>query len=282
MASGNVVPATVVGLDGDGLLQAPGQEQMGGLGGKGVMVYQKTSQFCRCCCLQPNIDWTIHPYKEDWSHQDNLSVMMNIKEDSPYVGRCCSYCYPGFRSTEYSVRSGDSVHGPVLFTHSKPWTCPSCFLVLQGDGGPLRCPCCCCLPYLETKDANGQLLGKTRYVCDQWIFVPKYDVEDDRGKVRYRLRPDVCVGGCCVRCRCGGGTKGKCFRIPFLIRHPKEPYVQVDDAAITDMWAGGLHECCTNREMYQLKFPEDADEKMRKTLIGSTLLVDITCNEQDQ
>lgn len=89
-----------------------------------------------------------------------------------------------------------------------------------------------------------------------------------------------------MKCRCGGGTRGKCFRIPFYIRNPQAPYEPVGDAAITDMWAGMKHECCTNREMYAVKFPKDMKEgdedAIKKTVIGMTLLVDITLNEQDQ
>jgi len=49
-----------------------------------------------------------------------------------------------------------------------------------------------------------------------------------------------------------------------------------------------MHECCTNREMYAVKFPTGAscgtmkEEDVKKVLIGTTLLVDLTLNEQDQ
>jgi len=265
-------------------LEAPSQNIMPD---GGVMVYQKTSQCCRCCCLQPNIDWTIHDYKEDWSHTDQLVTKMFIKEEAPYCGRCWSNCWPAFRQTTYTVYDGDSENGQVLFKHEKPWTCSNCPLVMYGDSGPVRCPCCCCLPYLETKDASGNLLGTSKYVCDQCLFVPKYDLFDRNGNHIYRVRSETCVGGMCMKCRCNsGGGKGKCFRVPFLIREPTAPFKQIDDAQITDLWAGGLHECCTNREMYAVKFPatmspQDADA-LKKTLIGMTLLLDLTINEQDQ
>merc|ERR1712146_730020 len=50
-------------------------------------------------------------------------------------------------------------------------------------------------------------------------FVPKYDVLDANGTPKYRLRPDTCVAGLCVQCRCDG-KKGKCCRVPFVIRDP--------------------------------------------------------------
>mmetsp|Transcript_23935 Transcript_23935/g.65228 ORF Transcript_23935/g.65228 Transcript_23935/m.65228 type:complete len:278 (-) Transcript_23935:226-1059(-) len=271
---------TVIGQVLEGAEQAPGQMQMG----EGVMVFQKTSQCCRCCCLQPNIDWLLHNYVENWGAEDQLPVIGNMKEDAPYVGRCCSYCYPGARKTTYEVRAGDSQTGQVLFKHEKAWTLPSCCLLIVSDSGPVRVPCCCCLPYIETTDASGNLLGRSQYICDMCCFVPKYDLLDKNGNRIYRVRPDTCVGGTCVKCKCDG-KKGKCCRVPFLVRKPEPPFEQVGDAAITDLWAGMKAECCTQREMYQVKFPEDLSqqnpEDVKKTLIGMTLLVDLTVNEQD-
>ena len=41
----------------------------------------------------------------------------------------------------------------VLVTHSKAISCPSC-CILRGKDGNSYIPCCCCLPYLITKDAE--------------------------------------------------------------------------------------------------------------------------------
>lgn len=264
--------------------EAPEQMRMGGMLGDGVMFYQNTSQCCRCCCCQPNIDWTIHDYVNDWSHESHLPVKMFVKEESSWCGRCMSFAWPGWRATKYSVRDGESKTGPVLFTHEKEATCSHCPIVMLSDNGPVRCPCCCCLPFLTTKDASGNVLGTTKYVCDACLFVPKYDVFDKNNAHVYRIRPDTCICGMCVKCRCGGGTKGKCFRIPFPIRKPEPPFDSIGDAGITDLWAGMKHECCTNREMYSIRFPKGGNnaEDMKKVLIGSALLVDITLNEQDQ
>jgi len=261
---------------------APGQATMG----DGVMVYQKTSQCCRCWCCQPNIDWTIHDYVENWGADMDIPVKMYIKEEAGWCGRTWSNCYPAARATKYTVYAGDQPGGQVLFTHEKPCTCSHCPLIIYGDSGPVRCPWCCCLPYLVTKDPNGNVIGTSKYICDTCIFVPKYELTDASGAAVYRVRPETCVGGLCVKCRCGGGTKGKCFRIPFPIREPVEPFNAVGDAAITDLWAGMKHEMCTNREMYSVKFPVAQGgknmEDIKKTLIGMTLLIDITLNEQDQ
>ena len=45
------------------------------------------------------------------------------------------------------------------------------------------------------------------------------ETKDGLGEKKYRLRPDTCIGGCCVMCRCGGkGSGGKCCRVPFIVR----------------------------------------------------------------
>ena len=142
--------------------------------------------------------------------------------------------------------------GPVIFTHEKARTNGvSCGL------GDKRCPCCYNLPYLETKDSNGKPLGHTEYVCDMCLFVPKFDVFDANGNKAYRIRPDTCVGGLCVMCRCGGNG-GKCCRVPFIIRDPntQEPlkaggYEGSGEsmAQITSLWTG-LKRCCLRKDAY--------------------------------
>jgi hypothetical protein len=108
------------------------------------------------------------------------------------------------------------------------------------DDGLVYVPCCCMLPYLDTKDATGKLLGRTQYLCDACLFVPKFEVQDGAGRRQYMIRPDTCLGGACIRCRCdcsGAGGAAKMCRVPFILRDPVslEP---LGDAMIEDLWAG--------------------------------------------
>ena len=157
----------------------------------------------------------------------------------------------------------------VIATHEKPQTCGQC---------------CCLVPFLETKDAEGNLIGKTVYVCDGCIFVPKYDIYNGAGEKKYRLRPDTCIGGCCVMPRCGGGG-GKCCRVPFIVRDP-ETFEPVngnggkDKAQVTNLWSGFKNEFCTQRQAYHLVFPDDATQQEKLTLMGSSILVDVIHYEQ--
>lgn len=100
---------------------------------------------------------------------------MHAKEDAAYVGRCFSYCAPGFRATRYSTYSGaEGQGGGLLMTHEKPRTCGQNVVVMLSDNGPIRCPCCCYLPHMISKDALGNVTGKTEYLCDACLFVPKF------------------------------------------------------------------------------------------------------------
>jgi len=145
--------------------------------------------------------------------------------------------------------------------------------------GVIRCPCCCFLPYLNTRDRSGQLIGTSKYMCDHCLFVPKFQVMDAQGREVYRVRPDTCVLGCCVRCKCGG-VKGKCCRVPYVIRDPRTN-APIEDAEIVDMWAGFKNECCTRKNIYGIKFPSQASQQMKASLIGTALLIDITMVEQE-
>ena len=146
----------------------------------GVTIRQTMRAPFACLCCEPNFEYTIHDYAPTYDEGYSLPNLFYIREDSPYLthGACpnrpCQHCMPGYKATTYTVYTSDTppVHGTdnvptepvdprqVLMTHSKGATCP------QNCGmGDRRCFCCCCLPYLETRDARGQVLGSTKYIC---------------------------------------------------------------------------------------------------------------------
>jgi hypothetical protein len=71
--------------------------------------------------------------------------------------------------------------------------------------------------------------------------------------------------------------------VPFYIRdpHTKEK-LDGGEAVITDLWAGWMHECCTRRDLYSVKFPKSATAAQKATLLGVAHLIDITDVEQEQ
>lgn len=272
-------------------LLAPGEMSMDRLlQGEGVMLKQFTSECCLCLCCQPNIHWTLHPYKKadgmavDFDEVNQSRVW--IQEDAGWCGRTWSWCAPGFRATTYrTINSAvPDQNAPISatseLTHKKSQTCGQNVIVACTDNGPIRCPCCCCLPYMDTLDKNGQMIGKTKYICDMCLCVPKFMVEDANGQAWYRIRSDTCCCGMCVRCKCGE-EKGKCCHVPFYIRDP-HTHEPIEDAQIVDLWAGFKHECCTRKNVYGIKFPSNATPQQKATLIGAALLLDITIVEQEE
>lgn len=267
---------------------------------KQIIVSQSTSQCCRTGCCQPSINWVLREADNFHGGNPHLEYEQQawIHEESTFFMRCCSGIAPGCREVKYvqhsskippSVVSGEDFrwctcqrdvlskglteedrNRDVIATHEKPQTCTAC---------------CCYEPYLETKDENGNVIGKTQYVCDWCIFVPKFDIFDGNGTKKYRLRPDTCVGGLCVMCRCGG-KGGKCCRVPFIVRDPItfspiKGNVGQENAQVTELWSGLKNECCTQRTSYHLVFPDDAPAEDKLTLIGSSILIDIVYVEQD-
>ena len=48
-----------------------------------------------------------------------------------------------------------------------------------------------------------------------------------------------------------------------------------------DLWAGWAAECCTKKDLYELKFPRDATSAHKCTLLGCAHLIDLTVKEQE-
>jgi len=280
-----------------------------------LILAQSTSQCCRCCCFQQSINWLLSEQDNFEPGADPFTIPANgwIHEESSLMGRCCSWILPGFREVKYVQHAGqvpDSIKAEndscctvqsqpytkgmteeertdnIVATHEKKCTCGYCF-----NFGDLSFPICNCfpLPYLATSTKDGKYIGKTVYVCDGCCFVPKFDVFDSVGTKKYRIRPDTCCLGACIMCRCGkGSTKGKCFRIPFIVRDPNtlEPLgvtgAQESKAMVDTLWSGWANECCRMKNAYHLVFPENSTAEEKLLLTGSGVLLDLTMFEQKQ
>lgn len=262
---------------------------------KGIVMTQKTSQCCRVLCCQPNIDWTVTPWTEeietlgsDWSgsgvgsHVAYSSPYARVEEDAPWAGRCYSCLAPGSRATTlryYDAEKNDH----VMMSHSKGCTNgQNQFLCPGENGNNLRMPCCCFLPYMNSYDANGTLVGTSRYECDACLFVPKYSIYSTTGQPWWVVRPDTCLCGCCVHCQCcDGSRKARCFRVPYYVRDPVT-WEKVDqgNAKFVDLWSGWEAECCTKRDVFEVKFPQNATPSQKTALVGCAHLIDITIIEQ--
>ena len=216
-----------------------------------------------------------------------------VKEDASWCGRTFSCLAPGCRATTYTVHRGADSTGPAFIRHEKQCT----FGMRQWIGciidpfitKEMFCfwmPCCCNLPYLDTYDtATNQKIGSSRVICDSAPFChPKFAVFDKGDKPVYRIHPDLCIcNQCFVCCKCEKGQRC-CFN-PYYFRDP-DTMERVaggdDDTAIIDLWAGLAKECCAKKNVYGVKFPPGVDDDMRATIMGTTILYDLSLIEQSQ
>lgn len=147
---------------------------------KEIILAQATSQCCRAGCCQPSINWVIR--EADNFHGGNpheLEQQAWIHEESTWCMRACSGCCPGCRATKY-VQHSSAAPPSVVKAEDYNWCTCQTGLISKGlteedrnkdviathEKGQTCGACCCYEPYLETKDANGKLIGKTQYVCD--------------------------------------------------------------------------------------------------------------------
>ena len=273
-----------------------------------LVLAQSTQLCCRTGCCRPSINWVLND-SSNYTPGQSPFTLPNIggwiHEESTFFMRCCLGDIPGCRETKFVQHTGS----PPDSLQNEDWHC--CVIQTQPTSGFLQpeelhqdiiathekdvtmpAGCCCCgtQPYLTTKDSTGQVIGSTTYVCDECVFVPKFHIKDKYGETKYLLRPDTCVGGLCVLPRCGG-RKGKCCRVPFLVRDPTtlEPVqanVEEEIAQVTFLWSGLVNEACLNRHAYHIAFPSQSSPQNctiedRLTLIGSSLLVDVALYEHE-
>lgn len=262
-----------------------------------MIVAQSTSQCCRQGICQTSINWVLSEAGNFRPDQNPFDMPTGgwVHEESSFCGRCC---FPLCRAQKYTQHSGEIPK--AIMQENVQWCIPQFgeFTMGMTDEDRNRnivayhekdftCPmnCCCLHPYLETKNAQGEVIGKTVFSCDACIFIPKFDVLDRNNQIVYHLRPDTCIAGCCVMPRVGG-SGGKCCRVPFLIRNPQtkepltQPNVQEGKAQVTMLWSGFKNECCSQKNAYHLVFPQGATDEIKAVLIGSTILIDVQLNEQ--
>ena len=263
----------------------------------GFFLKQHTNECCRCGPCQPNIDWLVQPYLNYSTSPVDLTydapTILFVKEDAPYFGRCMSWAGPGFRRTTYNVHLGGAPvdknqppAGQIVMRHEKGWSCgKDCIVGCNNDGQLVYAPMCCCLPYLDTYDSlSNQKLGTSAVECVLCLWVPQFSIADAQGVKKYRIKPATCCCGCCIDfCKIKSKTGVGCCRIPYLIRDwvTDEPLGgPLGEEGINDLWLGLTKECCLQKNLYACKYPHVFTEAEKATMIGCTLLYDITLIEQ--
>jgi len=202
-------------------------------------------------------------------------------ESSSFCMRCC---WRDGRAMTVELSQGAEEGGAKLMSYDKPCGCPlnmSIFIPTGDDIAEVSCPCCCFLPELAAVDTAGKEQSRSKYVCDHYCCVSKFDYFEDGNKV-YQMRPDTCCCGCCPTCKCGRKVS-----IPYYF------YDARTDERITDgeddddrqphirkVWAGLRKECCTTADTFAVFFPRDATPKRKAGLLGLTFLLDFTVFER--
>ena len=265
-----------------------------------LVVAQSTQLCLRQGCCRPSINWVLldgSNYTPGSSPFDLPNVGGWIHEESTFVQRCC-FGEGGCRETKFVHHAGEPpasmniddrnccrIQTTPASVFLSPEDLKADIVAVHEKGMSCAAGCCCFTPYLRTFDGEGQFLGETRYVCDGYIFVPKFVVLDQYRQTKYLLRPDTCFFGLCLLPRCGG-QGGKCCRLPFLVRDPNtyetvSANVHEGQAQVTQLWSGLANEVCFKRHAYHVGFPSDANMKDKLTLIGSSILVDVALFEKD-
>lgn len=228
--------------------------------------------------------------------QADKNQIMHMLEDSPFFPDRCFYS--GMRKFSIPIKVPDQ-DGEVMMYNEKNFSLPTrChFRVADAEGD---IPCCCYLPTLKTYTADKTYVGKTKYVCDQWLWVPKLAMYDADDKPLFWIRPDTCCFGCCPLCSgCDGSKKTlaggipKCVNIPYYItKHDTKekldggPSVQFKDgtmkAQVQLVFSGFKRECCTSADNYFVVFPAGSSPELKAAILGATVLLDFTVYESKE
>jgi len=205
-----------------------------------------------------------------------------LEESSFCPDRCF---WSGMRKFSIPIKVPDE-NGEMMMYNEKDFSLPT-HCIVHGDNGDLVIPCCCMLPTLKTYTSDKTYVGKTKYVCDQYLWVPKLRTYDANDNPLYMIRPDTCCCGCCPVCGCGGGKGSNCVYMPFYIRNvqtleklPGGPGGMGLEAQVRNVWSGMKKECCTSADNYFVVFPENSTTALKAALIGSTVLLDFTVFEE--
>eukprot|EP00324_Dicrateria_rotunda_P009334 CAMPEP_0206176302 /NCGR_PEP_ID=MMETSP1474-20131121/57685_1 /ASSEMBLY_ACC=CAM_ASM_001110 /TAXON_ID=97495 /ORGANISM="Imantonia sp., Strain RCC918" /LENGTH=253 /DNA_ID=CAMNT_0053587235 /DNA_START=1 /DNA_END=763 /DNA_ORIENTATION=- len=202
-------------------------------------------------------------------------------EESSFCDRCF---WSGMRSFKVPIKV-PTAEGEEMMSLVKDFSLPT-HCIVHGEDGDCWIPCCCCLPAIKTIAPDGTVVGKAKYVCDIFLYVPKIMAYDADGNKQYLIRPDTCCCDCCPVCECGG-RGGNCLYMPFYIRDPTTkqkieggPGGKGLDAQIRNLWAGAKKECCTSADHYFVVFPKGSSTATKGALLGATALLDYTVFEE--
>lgn len=231
------------------------------------------------------LDWKeLQGYKVTEEALKTPDIMYALEESNCL----CRLCWRDGRAFDMLVTEGggglkETPRGKELVHFVKPLGCPLKFSI-PTENGNIDCPCCCCLPKVNTILPDGtDLKSESRYMCTPFCFVPILRYSENDTPV-YTVKPETCCGGCCIACNCCNG-KG-IIGIPFYFHEPEtgkiigqHPYGN-DAPQIRKVWGGLKKECCSTADTFAVKFPDGITPERKAGLLGMTFLIDFTVFER--
>jgi hypothetical protein len=192
----------------------------------------------------------------DWIHyfqtQANFFPLLKAKEEGDCAERVCC---PLFRSFEMDFKDGT---GATFFTARRPYRCT------------VHTPCFLCQPQeLDLIDAHGVVAARAREEFRPcWLCARSFVAENERGEANYRVRTSECGtsqgNNCCAP---------SCFNQSYVVDvfDPKEAHVVARSA---NVWPGCNCAGATERSNIVLRFPKNATDRERASLVAATVLVE--------
>ena len=147
------------------------QEMQRALSPPAISVQQTRRGWCQeCFGCEAKSEYKVYAghLEEGQARDENIPQLGHLLEESPCILRCCC---SASRPFTMPFTSGAEGQGAKVLEFRKGWNLPICCLIPAGEGDPFQCPCCCCLPTLETYAADDSLVGSTSYLCDEKLFV---------------------------------------------------------------------------------------------------------------
>jgi len=257
-------------------------------GPKDSILVKQTMKGCiqECCGCEAKSEYKVSAM--DWAYVDGTTLKEGAMTmpDEMYIleeSNCClRICLQDGRPMVLNVSTGAEPGGTPIVQYKKPCGCPVMFTI-RTDQGTVDCPCCCMLPEVTAITPSGQELNKTKYNCDQNLWVPKF-MYSEGGQNIYLVKPETCCGGCCMVCKCG---KKNMYQIPFYFWDPVTGdkiagKQEGQEPQITKVWAGLKKECCSTADNFHIAFPEGIAAERKAGLLGACMLVDFVFFEGRQ
>jgi len=285
--------------------EAPKQEGMGGgegieemVGGLSGLLVKQTARGClqECMGCEAKSEFVVSEFDPSMhvgsaltdGAMDKPNIMYALESSSC----CCRLCWRDGRPFDMPVSKGGEAGGGPIVNFKKPCGLPLNMAVpVNKDGGTVDVPCCCMLPEIYTVGlgAADEETSRTKYQCDICLNVPKLMYQEKTNGAWediYKIRPETCCIGCCIKPRCGGG---RMCTIPFYLWDAKNPDQKVlvggkeeSPAMIEKVWAGLAKECCTTADTFAIVFPDDIKPERKMGLLGATFLLDFVVFERQQ